>query len=52
MHDGTSGQEMANDEVDQRLLGGQGQNGGQQVPLLRHENEIKSQNWACREYKI
>ena len=33
---GTSGQEMANDEVGQHLLGGQGQVGGPQVLLLGH----------------
>ena len=43
-HDGTSGQESANDEVDQHLQGGQGQVGGPQVPLLGHGDEIKSQN--------
>ena len=49
-HDGTSGHEMANDEVGQHLQVGQGQVGGPQVPLLGHGNEIKSPNWACREY--
>ena len=43
-HDGTSGQEKANDEVGQHVEGGQGQDGGPQGPLLAHGNEIKSQN--------
>ena len=38
--DETSGQEMTNDEVGQRLQGGQGQVGGPQVPLSDHGNEI------------
>ena len=49
-HDGTSGQEMANGEVGQHLQGGQGQVGGPQVPLLGHEKEVESPNWACRDY--
>ena len=43
-HDGTSGQEMAHDEVSQSLQGGQGQVSGPQVPLLGHGNDIKSPN--------
>ena len=50
-HDGTSGQEMTNDEVGQPQEGDQGQVGGPQVPLLGHRNEIKSPNWACRDYR-
>ena len=46
-HDGTSGQEMAHDEVGQHLQGGQGQVSGPQVPLLGHGDEIKSPNWIC-----
>ena len=46
-HDGTCGQEMTNDEVGQHVKGGQGQDGGPQVPFLGHGNEIKSPNWAC-----
>ena len=42
--DGTNGQEMTNDEVGQHVKGGQGQDGGPQVPLLGHGNDIKSQN--------
>ena len=41
-HDGTSGREMTNNEVGQNVEGGQGQDGGPQVPLLGHGNEIKS----------
>ena len=41
-------QEKANDEVAQRLQGGQGHVGGPQEPLLGHGNKIKCQNWACR----
>ena len=51
-HDGTSGQEIANNEVGQHLQGGQGQVGGPQVPLLGYGSDIKSQKWACREYRI
>ena len=51
-HDGTSRQEMTNDEVGQHVEGGQGQDGGPQVPLLGHGNDIKSPNWACRECRI
>ena len=47
-HDGTSGQEMANDKVCPPQEGDQGQVGGQQVPLLGHRDEIESPNWACR----
>ena len=50
-HYGTSGQEIANDEVGQHLPRGQGQVGGPQVPLLGHGDEIGSPNWAsmvCR----
>ena len=39
-HVGTSEQEMANDEVVQRLQGGQGQVGGPQVPLLENQNLV------------
>ena len=49
--DWTSGQEMANDKVSQPQEGDQGQVGGPQVPLLGHGNEIKSPNWACRDYR-
>ena len=45
-HVETSGQEMANDEIGQRLQGGQGQVSGPQVPLLGHGDEIQSLNWA------
>ena len=48
-HDGTSGQEMANDKVCQCLQGGQGQVGGPQVSLLGHGDEIEDRNWVCRE---
>ena len=48
-HDGTSGQEIANDEADQRVQGGQGQVGGQQVPLLGHGDEVESPNWVYRD---
>ena len=51
-HDGTSGQEMANDKVSQPQEGDQGQVGGPQVPLLGHGSDIKSPKWACREYRI
>ena len=50
-HDGTSGQEMANDEVGQPQEGDQGQVGGPQVPLLGHGNEIKSPKWVRRDYR-
>ena len=50
-HDWTSGQEITSDEVGQNLQGGQGQVGGPQVPLLGHGSEIKSPNWACRNYR-
>ena len=43
-HDGTSRQEMTNIEVGQHVEGGQGQDGGPQVPLLGHGNEIESPN--------
>ena len=49
-HDGSSGQEMTNDEVDQRLQGGQVQVGGPQVPLLGHGDEIETRNWAFRHF--
>ena len=50
-HDGTSGQEMANNEVCQHLQGGQGQVSGPQVSLLGLGNEIKRPNWACRNHR-
>ena len=49
-HDGTSGQESANDEVDQHLQGGQGQVGGPQVPLSGLGDKIETTNLACRSY--
>ena len=42
---------MANDEVGQRLQGGQGQVSGPQVPLLGNGDEIDSSNWVRREYR-
>ena len=48
-HDGTSGQEMANDKVSQPQEGNLDQVGGPQVPLLSHGSEIKSPNRACRD---
>ena len=48
--DGTNGQEMTNDEVGQHVKGGQGQDGGPQVPLLGHGNELWSPNWASMEH--
>ena len=45
-HDGSSGQEMTNDEVGQHVEGGQGQVGGPQVPLLGHGDEVESPNWV------
>ena len=44
-HDGTNGQEMANHEVYQHLQGGQGQDGGPQVPLLGYGDEVETPNW-------
>ena len=49
-HDGTSGQEMANDKVSQPQEGDQGQVGGPQVPLPSHGDEIENTNWASRDY--
>ena len=43
-HDGTSGQEMANDKVSQHQEGDQGQVGGPQMLLLGHEDEIETPN--------
>ena len=51
-HDGSSGQEMTNNEVGQHVEGGQGQVGGPQVPLLGHGDEVESPNWVCKEYRI
>ena len=45
-HDGTSGQEMANDKVSQPQEGDQGQVGGPQVPLLGRGDDKETQNWA------
>ena len=39
-HNGTSGQEMANDKVSQPQEADQGQVSGPQVPLLGHGDEI------------
>ena len=39
---------MTSDEFKQHVEGGQGQDGGPQVPLLGHGDEIESPNWACR----
>ena len=47
-HDGTSGEEMTNDEVDQPQQGGQVQVGGPLVPLLGHGDKVESPNWAYR----
>ena len=49
-HDGSSGQEMTNDEVGQHVEGGQGQVGGPQVPLLGHGEKIEISNWAGGSY--
>ena len=49
-HDGTSRQEMTNDEG-QHVKGGQGQDGGPQVPLLGHGDEIDSPNRVRRDYR-
>ena len=43
-HDGSSGQEMTNYEVGQHVKGGQGQEGGPQVSLLGHGDEIETPN--------
>ena len=43
-HDGTSRQEMTNYEVGQHVEGGQGQDGGPQVPLLGHGYKVDCQN--------
>ena len=51
-HDETSGQEMTNDEVGQRLQGGHGQVSGPQIPLLGHGDEVESPNWVCKDYRI
>ena len=51
-HDGSSGQEMTNNEVGQHVEGGQGQVGGPQVPLLGHGDEVESPNWVCKEYRM
>ena len=48
-YDRTSGQDITNAEVDQRLQGGQGQVGGPQVPLIGHGDEVESPNWAFRD---
>ena len=50
-HDGTSGQEIANDEVGQHLQGGQGQVSEPQEPLQGHGSKIESPDWTCRDYK-
>ena len=42
---------MTSDEFKQHVEGGQGQDGGPQVPLLGHGDEIENPNWAsivCR----
>ena len=51
-HVGTSGQEMAHNEVSQCLQGGQGQVSGPLVLLLGHGDEVQRPNWVCRDYKI
>ena len=43
-HVGTTGQEMANDEIGKHLQGGQGQLGGPQVLLLGHGYKIECPN--------
>ena len=43
-HDGTSGEEMANCEVNLHLQRGQGLVGGPQVPLLGHGDKVESPN--------
>ena len=48
-HDGTSGEEMANDKIGQPQEDDQGQVGGPQVPLLGRGDEKETQNWACRD---
>ena len=50
-HEGTTGQEMANDEIGQHLQGGQGQLGGPQVLLLGHGYKIECSNWAFRGHR-
>ena len=45
-HDGTSGQEMANDKVSKPQEGDRGQVGGPQVPLLGRGDDKETQNWA------
>ena len=39
---------MTNYDVSQHLHGGHGQNGGPQMPPLRHWDEVEIPNWACR----
>ena len=51
-HDGTSGQEMANDKVSQPQEGDQGQVGGPQVPLPSYGDAIENPNWASRDYMV
>ena len=48
-HVGTSGQEMADDDVSQCIQGVQGKVSGPQVPLRSHGNEIRNSNRACRD---
>ena len=43
--------QIENDKVSQPQEGDQGQVGGPQVPLLGHGSEIRSPNWACRDYR-
>ena len=39
---------MTKYDVSQFLHGGQDQDGGPQLPLLGHGDEVESPNWACR----
>ena len=50
-HVGTSGQDMAYQEVGQHLEGGQGQVTGPQVLLLGHGYKIDCPNWAFRDHR-
>ena len=49
-HVGAFGHEIAFDEVNQPLQGGQGQVGGPQVPILGHRHKKETSKSACRSH--
>ena len=48
---GTIRYDMTNYDVSEHMHGGQGQDGGPQLRLLGHGDEVESPNWAYRDFR-